>query len=489
MAKMTTTQNGGKQYEHSGSHAVEFFSKAGSLFTKRKQYYGGETSALVLFRNVWHSGDHEVAMKLLFWLRDIRSGAGNRSGFRECISWLCEEAPEWVIANVHLIPKYGRYDDLKSLYVSPQTGYIATNLWATEILSENILAAKWSNINKDKFLLSAIRRVNNIDNRYMLKDIGDIRRLISRIRKDVVEVAMSKKEYSDINYSHVPSVAMARYSKAFSSNDAERFSQYKESLKKAIETGDTSVKINAGAIFPHDVIRTLKNGDTQIADLQFTSLPNFMEESNFRVMTIADSSGSMGTIVSGEICAIDISIGLALYCSDRLGKDNPFYRKFMQFCDESKLTDWSDCENISHAMQKRLFNLAVGSTNIAKALNTILSYGTLFNATNEQMPNCLLIISDMQFDHGGINLDISSRTVVEQSLDLWEEAGYTKPIIVYWNTAGNAGAPSKNITENTCLISGFSPSILKAVFSNPEHMSPYNVMMEAIKNYEVVIPK
>lgn len=484
MANTSKTKNGGTQYDHSGAHAVEFFAKAGSLFTKRKQAYGGETSALELFKNVWRSGNYEVAMKLLFWLRDPRGGAGNRSGFRECAAWLSQEAPEWMVANAISIPKYGRYDDLQSLYTNEVTAKAATTIWANDILSENTLAAKWADVSSDKKLLKAIRKAN----KDKFKDIGDVRRFLAKVRASVVEVAMSKKEFNGINYSHVPSVAMARYTKAFNRNDSVRFIQYKSQLEKALETGDKSVKVNTGAIFPHDVIRTLRNGDKKMADLQFASLPNFMEESNARIMTIADTSGSMSVQVSGSIAAIDISQSLALYCSDKLGKDNPFYRKFMQFCDESKLTDWSQYKTISEALAGRLFNGAVGSTNITKALDTLLSYGKMFNATAEQMPNYLLIVSDMQFD-GGVHASSASKTVVEDALTKWTDAGYETPSVIYWNTAGNAGSPSKATASNTALVSGFSPTILKSIFGNPESMNPYNIMMTAIEGYTVITPK
>jgi len=75
MAK-TTTNEGAVQYDHSLNNAVEFFSKAGSLYAKnaksKQPFYGNQTSALELFKAVWFSGNHEMAMKLLFWLRDCR---------------------------------------------------------------------------------------------------------------------------------------------------------------------------------------------------------------------------------------------------------------------------------------------------------------------------------------------------------------------------------------------------------------------------------
>ncbi len=68
---MIKTHEGAPAHEHSLDHHVEFFSKAGSLFTKRKHFYEGAESALSLFQKCWIV-DREKAMKLLFWLRDCR---------------------------------------------------------------------------------------------------------------------------------------------------------------------------------------------------------------------------------------------------------------------------------------------------------------------------------------------------------------------------------------------------------------------------------
>ena len=50
---MRQTNEGGSTYEHSLDHALEFFSKAGSLFEKRKSFYGQEESALSLFQKTF----------------------------------------------------------------------------------------------------------------------------------------------------------------------------------------------------------------------------------------------------------------------------------------------------------------------------------------------------------------------------------------------------------------------------------------------------
>ena len=56
-----------------------------------------------------------VAMKLLFWARDVRSGAGERDFFRDCSDFLRDNYKDILIKNLKLIPEYGRWDDLSRL--------------------------------------------------------------------------------------------------------------------------------------------------------------------------------------------------------------------------------------------------------------------------------------------------------------------------------------------------------------------------------------
>lgn len=487
---MTRTANGDFAYDNSRSSLVEFFSKAGSLFTKRGSHYGGETQAVDLFKPAF-SSDNETAMKLAFWLRDCRGGAGNRSGFKEVIAWLAEKHTEWVSVNLHFIPELGRWDDLIALIGTPCEDE-ALAFWVRAIQDGHGLAAKWAPREKNNgMVFSKMRNVAEMTSK-------EFRKLLVK-GTNVVETLMCQKDWYEVDYNKIPSVAMARYNNAFKKNDGPRFDEYKDKLT----SGDEDTKINASVLFPHDVIRTLwadigssyghrrssNFNDSQIANAQFKALPDFMDGTDQRIMSICDFSASMNTGVSGSVTAMDVSMSLGLYCSDRVGKDNPFYRKFVPFSDHSRLVDWKD-DTFSVAAQKHNDGFC-GSTNIEGALDNILQAAQMFNATNDQIPNVLLIISDMQWNQGtgiGWNGDGANMTAVEQCMVKWEEAGYNRPRIVYWNTAGYGGQPTTVNHQNVALISGFSPSLLKAVLGG-EDFSPMAVLRKAIEKYEVVVPE
>jgi hypothetical protein len=481
-------------YEHSLDHHLEFFSKAGSLFSGkrgRKSYapYGekSETTALALFQSMWIIPGLEPkmdAMRLLFWLRDPRGGAGNRSGFRDCLTWLATDAPEgsvWLAANLNMVPEYGRFDDLASLFNSSLEKSTA-KLWAEQISAGNHYALKW-----------AKRNMVPLQRAFGTNEAG-LRKQLRQPARATVETAMCSRNWREINYAHVPSVAMARYTKAFGKHDPEGF----ESFKSKLEKGEATV--NAATLFPHDCLRTARSGDSRIADQQFAAMPDYIPVTERRIMGLVDVSASMNSSVSsGSISCKDVAMSLGLYCSDRVGEGNPFYRKYMEFSTEPTFVDW---QNNTFSESCHPHGNYMGSTNIEACLRYILSVGQMFSATRDQMINTLLILSDMQFDQHtqgqdptgqmtycgyGVACTGTDRTVVEKVMADWEAAGYERPSIVYWNLAGYAGQPATLQTPNTGLVSGFSPSILSAVLGG-ENFDPLSVMRRAISKYEIQAP-
>lgn len=471
-----TTNNGDFCYEGVGNSCLEFFSEAASLFKKRQSYYGKEKSALDLFIPAYKE-NKLIAMRLLFWSRDARKGGGNRSGFRSIIKWLAKNEPEALNKNLSIVPKYGRYDDFRVLFgkSTVEAQAIAAKLWAQAIVNKDALAAKWADRN-DKPILWAIRELVGTKIK-----VCEFRKMLSALRKDCPEVKMSANEWENINYSHVPSVCMSRNTKAFKKHDGLRFEDFIKDVKAGKQ------KVNAGAMFPHDCIRSGLAGEWEIAEAQFYALPNFLDDQ--RILCVCDTSGSMGNLVSGTIRAVDVSTSLSLYCSSRLSPENPFYKKFLQFKSESSLTDWNGM-TLEQCFNKHLFNGAVGSTDIYKALMTLLNHAKMFKCTKDQMPTALMIISDMQFDEGvkerenPWDNDSKSTTAPEVAFQEWNAAGYDTPKVIYWNTAGYAGAPARFNTSNIAMLSGFSPASLKELL---KHFDPIKAMMAVLEKYSDVI--
>lgn len=474
------TGNGANAYEHSEDHLLEFFSKVGTCFEKKSPFYNNPSNALDLFKNAWYTGRKLECMKLLFWLRDIRGGAGVRSASRSIWNWIAKEDSAWAKSNVKFIPELGRWDDLFALYNTP-CEKDALKLWAKAIKEGDGLACKWAD-RQDRKLRD-----------FMKLSPKAFRKLLVKNTK-VVETSMCNREWNGIEYSHVPSVAIGRYNKAFYKNDKDRYDSYRKSLVKVSKDGTVELtgKVNAGAIYPHDLIRTVradcyKNPSMEtkkLVEAQFLSMENFMKDSDARIIPLIDSSGSMFTNISGQIQAVDVAVGLGLYCSDKIGEKNPFYRKVIPFSSSASFVSWE--KTLFADACKLASNGYCGSTNIVSALDLILNSAKMFKVSKDQMPNMILIISDMQFDGAVSNGGI---TPVEGCMQAWEKAGYDRPTIVYWNVNAYGNQPATAHHKNVAMVSGFSTSILRSVLGGAKDFTPLGIMKKTLSAYSPVTPK
>jgi hypothetical protein len=295
---------------------------------------------------------------------------------------------------------------------------------------------------------------------------------------NVVETAMCAKDYSGVDYSKLPSLASSRYQKAFQRNDEVGYNEY----KSALESGDA--KVNAGAVYPYDIIKSMnQGGDKTVNNKQWESLPNWMEDSEERVLPVVDVSGSMGCEVGGNpnLTCMDVAISLGMYISER--NEGNFKDAFITFSSNPTL------QYLKGSLENRLRQLRNAdwgmSTDIEAVFKLILNQAKMFNIPQDKMPTKVLILSDMQFnaattDGWGRNNSDWNPSAQEMIETLYEEAGYTKPDVIYWNLNASLGNfPVEFDKMGTALVSGFSPSILKSILGG-KSMTPQSIMMETV---------
>ena len=102
------TDNGMVTNSTSLNKCVDLFFSIGSMRGKSKD------KVVKLFSEAYNENPL-VASKILFWVRDVRGGAGERKVFRDVISYLTTNSPQTVRKNIGLIPEFGRWDDVLGL--------------------------------------------------------------------------------------------------------------------------------------------------------------------------------------------------------------------------------------------------------------------------------------------------------------------------------------------------------------------------------------
>jgi hypothetical protein len=354
------------------------------------------------------------------------------------------------------VARLGRWDDLLVTTGKPRT--LAFGLIQSALCADDALCAKWMpRKGKDAEDLRA----------YMELTPKKYRKLLVNLSK-TVETQMCAKDWASINYNHVPSVAAARYQKAFNKRDAARYQEYRASLEK----NDGSAKINASAVYPYDVIRSMRNGDAKVAQAQWDALPNYMGEDS--ILPIVDVSGSMAVPASGSVTCLDVALSLGLYLADK--NSGAFKDTFLTFSSKPQLV------TLKGNLKQKLWQMNSSdwgmTTDLEAAFKEILRVAKNGKVSQEEMPSKVLILSDMQFNQCMRSTSDSAFQMIDR---MYEEAGYKRPDVIFWNLNNKNGVPVSFDEKGTALISGFSPSIMKSVLSASE-LTPRDMMLKVIMN-------
>lgn len=477
------TENGAFAYNSTGNSALlDLFGVVGALRTRSEDEI--ETKFADAYNENW-----ELAMRLLFYTRNIRGGLGERRTFRIMLKWLCREHIELAEANIPNVVEFGRFDDLYT-YVDTPAEYamweylsdILTRDYEQMLLGHPVsLCAKW---------LKSINTSSNESRRLArmtMQNLGfktekQYRKVLARLRKylEVTEHQMSAQEWDKINYSHVPAYAIKNYGSAFATHDFERWNQYLNDLKNHKE----GVKVNAGTLYPYDLVEKI-SGDSwygtfkydELTEQQWKALPNYVQD-GANVLIMADVSGSM----TGRPMAT--SIGLANYFAQR--NHGAFAGLYMTFTGNPHYITVSRNDSLQ-AMCKKAFTDVGYNTDLNKAFRLIYNTAVQNHVPQKDLPRALVVISDMEIDN---YIRYNNMDFLQKWKQLFREAGYEMPQLVCWNVnARNDTFLAQAAEKGIKYLSGSSVSVFKDLISTLNCESAYDAMIKVLMNkmYDRVI--
>ena len=405
----------------------------------------------------------DIALRIAQWARDARGGAGERELYRQVLKHL-EKLHTDVLLSTRILQntaEIGRWDDLL-IFTNAEVKAKAFGMIKEALDAGNGLCSKW--MPRKGPVSVELREAFGWSPKYYRKRLVELTK--------VVETQMCSKQWNEINFSHVPSLAMSRYSKAFGKNASDAFTEFKTKLK----SGDKSVKVNAGAVYPYDITKNVKYGDSGLADEQWKALPNFIGDA--MVLPVVDVSGSMSTPAGGYasksgVSCLDVAVSLGLYCADK--NTGAFKDLFLTFSTDSKFVHLTG--TLSQKMAQMNRSDWDMSTDLHKAFEEILRVAKTNDVPAKDMPQVLLIMSDMQFN-SCTRYDDSVMQMIRRK---YTEAGYEVPQIVFWNLNAADNVPVKFDTKGVALVSGFSPSIMKSVLAaDMDGFTPEGIMKKAV---------
>lgn len=450
------TANGMKARKSSANKCVDLFYSIGA--SRGKNIVPAFTAAYV--------EDADVALRIAQWSRDVRGGAGEREIFRSLLVHLEKTNPDAALALLAKVPEVGRWDDI-FVFQTPKLKTAAYTMLGDALRVQNGLAAKWT---PRKGKVAAEVRV------FFGMSPKQYRKSLVTMTK-VVETQMCANDWDAINFSHVPSVASRNYKKAFAKH-TPKFAEYVDALVK----GTPGVKVNANAIFPHDVLKGLVGGygrktmsktDLDHITAQWNALPNYVGDAS--ILALVDVSGSMSASAGKEtsVTCMDVSLSLGLYLADK--NKGVFKDTFLTFSDKPELlTLKGDIVQKLDQMSSSDWGM---STNLHAAFTKILDVAVKGKAPQEDMPAMVLILSDMQFNQC-VKHDDSAMEMIERK---FEAAGYTCPKVVFWNLRDSANTPVKSDKSGAALVSGFSPAIMASLLgADVEQFTPEGIMRKTV---------
>lgn len=439
--------------------------------------------------------DKVLTLKWLLFLRDVRGGVGERKSFRDFMVYLAKAHEDIAVKLINEvdIAEYGRWDDILDIYFNVKSKKVQFAI-RSKVIGQFIddmknykegkpisLLAKWMpSVNASS--AETVKR-GHIIKKWFEFSAKEYRQVLSKLRKhiDIVERKMSANEWNKIDYSAVPSKANLNYGDAFMEHDEQRRSEYIESLKK----GET--KINAQAMFLHDIVHKYRNGWNNNVDETLEALWNAQDKvKGFEnTLVVRDGSGSMtvGIDNKSNVSALEVASSISLYCAQN--NSGEFKNKFITFSSRPQMVTVNSDTLYGNLRIMNHYD-DCSNTNIEATFDLILDTAVKNHMSQEDMPKTVLIISDMEFDSvasGGYCWGERTPTVNKALFEIignrFKKKGYKLPKLVFWNVNSRTGTIP--LTENemgVVLLSGFSKNLMSMVMSS--QLDPYKALVEQL---------
>lgn len=467
----THTENGAAAHRSTMSDCLDLFATIGALRNAEDaRILRGFTRAF--------TENPDLALKTLFYARDIRGGLGERRVFRVCLAWLAETKPACVRRNLIHVAEYGRWDDLLSLMdtscesdaIDLIRSQLEKDLRAMEEKQDVSLLAKWlPSVNASSpetvALAGRIARCLGMNDCTYRKTMVKLRKYIR-----IIENNLRERDYS-FDYAAQPSRAMYKYRHAFMRNDSERYSDY---LSRVV-CGEA--KLHTDTLMPYELVepylewnsmKAISEEEKAALNATWESLPDFAGAKN--ALAVIDTSGSM---YSGKPLPASVALSLGLYFAER--NTGMFANHFIEFSDTPQLIEIKGETFADRLRYVASFNEIAG-TNLEAVFDLILNTAIRNHLPQEELPQTLYIISDMEFNACVENADA---TVFENARGNYEAHGYKLPGIVFWNVdSRNTQQPVTENEQGVALVSGCTPRIFGMIADG--RLSPYDYMLEIL---------
>ena len=491
---MTFTENGGLTHKTTRSDLLDMFAMGAAMRTR------SDEDVILMFRKAFKENP-VYALKCLFYIRDVRGGQGERRFFRVVIKAMAQDPSmrETIKRNMNNIAEFGRWDDLYAFVGTPlekDALDIMKHQLALDIQCKTpSLLAKW--LKSENASSKETARLGNITRKHLNMSHKQYRKVLAalRTRINVLEKLMSENRWDEIEFDKIPSKAGLIYKNAFARRDIIK-AKYEKFAK------DENTTVNAGTLYPYEVVEkaiklmhstdyyyyygarnsqvALDNVDRLMINKYWANLTDYFNGANLNALCMIDTSGSMaGT-------PINVATSLGLYCAEKAG--GPFANHYISFSSRPQLIECEGvdfCDKVHRIVKTNLCQ----NTNIQAAFDMLLDTAKENHLSQKDLPEYILVISDMEFDAGTYDMwnsrdylhgrmtKANAETVMESIEHQWNRAGYEMPKLIYWNVNARQNNIPMLGNDYVSYVSGFSPSIFQSIITGK---TGYDLMMECL---------
>lgn len=479
MENTITTENGATAYGSTLTALYDMFALGGSYRSR------SDDDCIFLFKKAFEENE-PYALKCLFYLRDVRGGQGERRFFRVCMKWLATQDIDAAKRNLKYVPEFGRWDDLYLFVGTPCQDeafkFMKEQLALDLTCKTPSLLAKWlksenTSSQESRDLASKTRRYLGMTSKQYRKTLS-----VLRERINVLERLMSAGKWDEIEFDKIPSRAGFLYKNAFARHDVERAKVGAKTYEDFAK--DTTTKVNAKTLYPYECVEkareamgcgyswfdyrtpTTNTVDRLMVNKYWENLADYINGAAFNGIAIVDTSGSMCGSGYGNrtVAPIDVAISIGMYCAEK--NRGPYAGHFLTFHSQPKFMKVEGidfCDKVSRILQTPWG----GSTNIEAAFDLILQIAIDNNCSSDEIPQNLIIISDMEFNScvtsNGYGRLSAQASLFEQMRAKWEAYGYKMPKLVFWNVDARQDNFAMKDEENVSYVSGFSPVLFEQI--------------------------
>lgn len=465
------TENGAIKRNSTLNGLCDLFALGGSYRNR------SDEDCITLFKAAFKE-DEAHALKCLFYLRDVRGGQGERRFFRVVTHWMASYETDAMRRNLEFVPFYGRWDDFYIFVGTPledEVFKIMKHQLALDVSCKTpSLLAKW--LKSENTSSKESRHLAVITRNHFGMTAKQYRKTLSTLRERIriVERLMSENRWDEIEFDKIPSRAGVIYRNAFARRDVIK-AKYEAFAK------DTETKVNASALYPHDIAhrafgatyKKLDDPDRLMLQKYWDNLPNYYGDNIENGIAVVDVSGSMrGT-------PMEAAVSLGAYIADKA--HGPFANHFITFSGNPQLVKFEGAD-ITDKLYRCIGADWGMNTNVEAVFDMLLNTAMKQSVNPEDMPSRVYIFSDMEFDQcvtsGPVDTGrwsdsdrlVGSRginTLFEAMKAKWARYGYKMPSCIFWNLdARNNNIPA--IGDGFSYVSGFSPVMIQQILSGKD---------------------